>query len=349
MSLATSLSQKKILEVISARFLHDPSFQIKINGKIVPLEDHQGLIDSSEVEFDGIKLKYMFVDSQKAARSSIYQGVAFWQGRKLVGEPSWILGKDAVIDRRTAFAKRYTVVVKTKDLAEQVLEDWTGFKSNEIVNKVYAQVSQYVLEMHRKVATENIEETRQKIKTDFSKDVQELSAKGRYEVNEAIETITSDHPTAKPESLSLAIETVIKLEKTRSGKELLQKLSQLSDKDVDGLNRLLGQWSVKDALSVLDEIDRRISIIEAIKKLSSDPRVDELKILHPLVTESRWLFGPEFDSPEYTSNKQLQTAVKKIFKVDSDVELFANHKKTSRYCCNAGINRLCDLTRQNRF
>ena len=317
----------RILEVISARFLHDPSFQIKINGRTVPLEDHQGLIDSSEVEFDGIKLKFLFVDSQKAARSTLYQGIAFWQGRKLVGEPSWILGKDAVIDGRIAFARRYTVVVKTNDLADYVLEDWTGFKRDSVIDKVYAQVSKYVLDMQRKIATENIEDTRQKLKQDFSKDVQGLSVKGRYEVNEAIEVITYEHPTAKPESISLAIETVIKLEKTRSGKELIQKLSQLNDDDIDGLNCLLSQWTVKDALSVLDEIERRISIIEAIKKLSSDSQVDELKVLHPLVTESRWLFGPEFDSPEYTSNKQLQTAVKKIFKISPDAKVFENHKK----------------------
>ena len=75
---------------------------------------------------------------------------------------------------------------------------------------------------------------------------------------------------------------------------------------------MLDQWTIKDALSVLDEIDRRISVIEAIDKLSRF-KIDELKVLHPLVTEARWLFGPEFDSPEYTSNRQLRTVVKKIF------------------------------------
>lgn len=84
-------------------------------------------------------------------------------------------------------------------------------------------------------------------------------------------------------------------------------------KDIAGLNQLLEKWSVKDALTVLNEIDRRISIIEAIRKLSKDKAVDELHILHPLVTESRWLFGPEYDTAEYTSNRQLQTVMKQLF------------------------------------
>ena len=71
---------------------------------------------------------------------------------------------------------------------------------------------------------------------------------------------------------------------------------QLDEHDIDGLDRLLGQWTVEDALTVLDEIDSRLSIIAAMEKLSGDPEADELHTLHPLVTQARWLFGPEFDS-----------------------------------------------------
>jgi len=78
---------------------------------------------------------------------------------------------------------------------------------------------------------------------------------------------------------------------------------------------------------VLDEIDRRISTIEAIRKLSEDSKVDELHVLHPLITDARWLFGPEFDSPEYVSNRQLQTAAKQLFKRDDAKDIFIKPKK----------------------
>jgi len=317
----------RILEVLSARFLHDPQFVVIINGKSVPLEEHSGLINSTDIKVDSVSLKLHFIDSQKAARTTIYQGIAFWQGGRLVGEPTWILGSEAVIDGRTRFAKRYTVVVKTDDLAEYILEDWTGFKKSDMMEKIYTSVAEYVNDMFRQLAKENLEETKQQVKREFGDHVKDLSPLGQYEVDEAIEVITLNHPTARPEVVSLAIEAVINLEKTRTGKELLKKLSVLSEEDIAGLNKLLDQWTIKDALCVLDEIDGRISVIEAIRKLSSDKDIDELQILHPLITEARWLFGPEYDSPEYVSNKQLKTAVKDIFKIDLDSDDHKNRRR----------------------
>lgn len=318
----------KILQIISARFLHDPKFVVSINRQTVQLEQHSGLIDTTEIVVEeNIKLTAHFIDSQKSARSTLYQGIAFWQSNRLVGEPSWILGNEVIIDGRTKFAKRYTVVIQTTDLAEYIYEDWTGFKKVETMDKVYKEVSAYVNKMFSEIAKDTIEETKQQIKNDFHSELAQLTPLAKYEVNEAIENITITHPTAKPESISIAVEAVINLEKTRTGKELLSKLAKLSEDDISGLNTLLEKWSVRDALSVLDEIDNRISVIEAIRKLSKDKDVDELHVLHPLVTGARWLFGPEFESAEYSSNRQLQTAVETVFKKKVGKEVFNNHKK----------------------
>lgn len=318
---------ERILEVLSARFLHDPQFTVYINGKSVPLENHTGLIDSTEIEVNGCAIKLHFIDSQKAARSTLYQGIAFWQSGRLVGEPSWVLGGEAIIDGRTRFAKRYTVVAKTQDLAKYISEDWTGFRKHQVMDSVYKCLSEYVVKMFGEIAREHIDETKQQVKHEFSQRIKELSPLGRYEVDEAIEIISTNYPTARQEAVSLAVEAIINLEKTRTGKELLKKISELSERDIEGLNRLLDQWTVKDALCVLDEIDNRISVIEAIRKLSSDKDVDELKILHPLVTEARWLFGPEFDSPEYASNRQLVTVVKDLFGTKLGSHDFENHRR----------------------
>lgn len=317
----------KILEIISARFLHDPKFVVSINRETVQLGQHSGLINSTELTIGDIKLTAHFIDSQKSARSTLYQGIAFWQSNRLVGEPSWILGNEVVIDGRTTFAKRYTVVVQTNDLADYIFEDWSGFKKVETMDSVYKEVISYVNQMFSEIAKDTIEETKQQIKSDFHSELSLLTPLAKYEVNEAIESITIAHPTAKPESISIAVEAIINLEKTRTGKELLAKLAKLSEDDINGLNTLLEKWSVRDALSVLDEIDNRISVIEAIRKLSKDKDVDELHVLHPLVTGARWLFGPEFESAEYSSNRQLQTAVETVFKKKIGKEVFNNHKK----------------------
>ena len=316
-----------ILEVISARFLHDPNFKVSINRKTIQLEEHKGLIFTENVNVGKIKLKIHLIDSKKARKSTLYQGIAFWQGGRLVGEPSWIVGFNMVLDGRTKQAKRYSVVVQTNDLAEYIKEDWTGFKNVKELNPVFDKVDETVHKMFFEIAKENIEETTKQIKNEYRKEYNELSPLGKYEFNEAIESIALNNPTARQESVNLAVETVINLEKTRSGSELIQKLSLFTEEDVDGLNKLLDKWTVKDALTILDEIDKRISVIEAIRKLSNDKSVDELHVLHPLIASARWIFGPEFDSPEYASNNQLQTTVEKVFNKKIDKSVFNNHKK----------------------
>lgn len=309
-------SIERIRELISARFLLDPQFKIEINRKVLPLEDFDGLLDTKElITEDGIKLTLHFIDSKKAARKSIYQGIAFWQRGRLVGNPSWILGDELYIDGRTTIAKRYTVVVKSTELEDIIKEDWSGFEVNHLKTKhLYETVAKYVNEMFETVARNTIEETKAAVKNELKNKLKDASPLTIYEIDEVIESISINTPTAKQESISVAVEAIINLEKSKNGQDLLAKLSKLSEDDISGLNQLLEKWSVKDALTVLNEIDRRISIIEAVRKLSPDGTIDELHVLHPLVTESRWLFGPEYDSAEYVSNKQLQTVIKQLFK-----------------------------------
>jgi hypothetical protein len=316
-----------ILEIISARFLHDPKFIISINKQTIQLEQHKGLINFDKIEIDGINLTVNLIDSKKARKSTIYQGIAIWQSGRLIGEPSWILGTNMILDGRTQEAKRYSVVVQTNDLADFIKEDWTGFRRDKRLDNIFLKIEESILKMFSEIAKDNIEDTTKQIKNNYKSQYNELTPLGKYEFNEAIRHITLNNPTAKQESISLAVETVLNLEKTRSGSELLLKLSVLSNEDIIGLNNLLENWSIKDALTVLDEIDKRISVIEAIRKLSNDSSVDELHILHPLIANARWIFGPEFDSPEYSSNSQLQTTVEKVFGTKIDKKHFNNNRK----------------------
>lgn len=317
-----------VREILSSRFLHDPQFVIEINRQIVPLDELQGLLDKRELTTkDGIKVTANFVDSKKTSKKSIYQGIAFWQGGRLIGVPSWVLGNIYYVDGRTYMAKRYNVVIQADDFEGIVKEDWSGFKDSSVANNLFEVVRDYVNEMFENVAKANIEETKASVKQELKAKLKNASPLALYEVDEVIESISVNSPTANKESISLAVEAVVNLESSKSGQQLLAKLSKLNEEDISGLNQLLEKWSVKDALTVLNEIDRRLSIIEAVRKLSPDKNVDELHILHPLITESRWLFGPEYDSSEYTSNRQLQTVVKDLFKGRIDTTKNVNLQK----------------------
>ena len=322
-------SADRVREVLSARFLHDPKFTVYVNDKTVPLTEHPGLIDQVTLEpTKKVTLQIIFIDSIQAARTIRHHGVAFWVGGRLLGEPSWTWGKRLFIDGRTHFAKRYTVIVKTDDLFNEVQPpDWTDFRQSEVMEEVYDAVENYVKHMFQKVSAEKIQETKETVLREHVEKLKVLPAKSRYEVAEFVEELAREHPTMQPEALSHAVHAMINLETSHTGTSLLEKLASLSDEDIEGLDRLLSEWTIHDALTVLDAIDRRIATIEAIKKLSDDNKADELHTLHPLVTQARWLFGAGFESEEYASNVSLKNAVKKVFNKRLAKEAFINHKR----------------------
>lgn len=317
----------EMIDLISARFLHDPNFRITINRQLINLENHSGVIKTTPVKIDNYNFKISLIDTKKSRKNTLYQGIAIWQSGRLIGEPSWALGTNIILDGRTQEAKKYSVIIQTNDLENYIREDWSGFKKDKNLDIIFNKLSNKISGIFHEIAIENVEETKKNVKQNFKKDYAELTPLAKYEFNEALEHITTTNPTAKQESINLAMETLINLENTRNGSELLQKFSTLTSEDIDGLNKLLDNWSIKDALIVLDEIDQRISVIESIRNLASDKTVDELKVLHPLIANARWIFGPEFDSPEYSYNNQLHTTVEKVFGKKIDKNNFNNNKK----------------------
>jgi len=329
-------SAERVRNILSVRFLHDPRFTVVVNGKSVHLSEHKGLVDQAVLPVDeSAKAEAYFIDSTKSAKTTQYQGVAFWVGGRLVGEPAWAVRTTVFLDGRTRIAKRYSVVVKSDDFFDEVLPDWSGFKKSERVERLYAAVAEYVDKVFKRLSTERIQDTTESVFREHRNDLDTLKPLARLEISEFVEAITNEHPTIQPEMLSAAVKAVINIEKMRAGASLLDKIARLSDEDVQGLDRLLGEWSVRDALTVLDEIDRRLVVIEAIGKLSADSKVDELHSLHPLVTEARWLFGQEFDTPEFAANVSLTTAMQKVFAKRPRDESFTNPRKRADLICLA--------------
>ena len=305
----------RVAAVLSARFLHDPQFSVSVNGKSIPLAEHEGLIDQKTLSFGNqCSAEAFFVDSTKSAKTTQYQGVAFWVGGRLVGDPAWATRNRVFLDGRTRIAKRYTVIVKTEDLFDDVLPDWTGFKKTAAVDALFDVVTDYVQEVFRKLSADRVQETTETVLRENLSEIRGLGSSAKMELQEFVHSVTKSQPTIPSESLSAAVRAVIDLEKTRMGSALLDKIIRLSEEDVAGLDRLLSDWTVRDALSVLDELDRRLSVVNAIEKLSGDSKVDELHALHPLVADSRWIFGIEFDTPEFVANVSLSTAMREIFK-----------------------------------
>lgn len=305
----------EILTVLAARFIHDPEFKILVNGRQLPFAKIEGRVSEEKLDLgNGRSATVIVIDSTRLNHSSIHQGVAFWVQKRLVGTPSWTVGQVANFDGRTRFARRYKVIVDTEGFESEVEQDWTAFRSTEAVRTLYRLTADHIAKVAQDLAIEIVEATSEDALTQNRSELATLGQGARIEVAEFTKTVAQEHPTISPDFLATAVKAVIHLEKTKSGAALLQKLATLPSDDVDGLDRLLAEWTIKDALRVLDEIDSRISVVEAIKRLSDDPETDELHTLHPLILRSRWIFGPEFESQEYCSNVTLKTVAKELFK-----------------------------------
>lgn len=318
-----------VRRILAGRFVHDPQFTVSVNGRSVPLAQHEGLLNTEVLRVGSqAPVQAHIVDTSKAARTTRYQGIAFWVNRRLVGTPRWAVGTLPVLDGRSRFAKRYAVVIEADGTwAPFVEQDWSRFKSVPEVEQLFTEVASYVHRQVEALSASFVEENSEDALMRNREEFRDLSTGAKVEVAQFTHELATDYPSINPDALAKAVRAVIRLQSGRSGVRLLDKLMHLDEHDIEGLDRLLEQWSVQDALVVLDEIDARLSVVVAIEKLAKDPTTDELHTLHPLIMQARWLFGPEFDSSEYASNSTLRTVAEQVFRSRKADTTFQNPRR----------------------
>ena len=151
------MTRKEIKEILSARFIYDPQFDLTINGENLTLATCDGVVSEKEVKTkDGKCLNVSVIDSTKTASSSQQHGIAFWVCGRLVGIPAWSYGKYQFLDARYRIAKRYTVIVQSEDIIDEVQPDWTGFFDSIVMDNVYLAVKELVSELVSNVMREQI-------------------------------------------------------------------------------------------------------------------------------------------------------------------------------------------------
>lgn len=327
----------QIKDILSVRFLYDPNFILTINGEQIELLKHSGICFSESIcILNTFHLEIIMMDSSKTAVKNQQHGIAFWVDGRLVGKPSWSYCGYQFVDGRVKFAKRYTIIVKSDDLGDFILPDWSGFLPISQVDEFFIELKPYIDKLIKQVMSERIRDIQYDIIKESRHTVEELSLSGRIEVSDFIEEITSANPLINTDFLKSAIDAFAKIQNTKNGKLLLQQLSQLTETDLDKLSEILKEWNINDIAAVLNEIDKRIVVIEAIERLCDDVTVDELHTIHPLVLNARWLFGAQFDSPMFASNKTLSTVLSDLFTPDEydKAELDNPRRRPDIVCLN---------------
>lgn len=181
-------------DILSARFLYDPKFVVKINGKRIDLSQHKGVVFSKEfITPTKAKLLMTVVDSEKTAAKSQQHGIAFWVSGRLVGQPSWTYGKITFLDGRFKAAKRYTVIIKSDDLIDDVLPDWSGFIDSAQMESVYLCVKAEVDQFIKSVMQSHLSEVRLDVIKDVRDELETLNVTGQRNISAFIEKVTDDN------------------------------------------------------------------------------------------------------------------------------------------------------------
>ena len=336
--------KSEIMRTLGFRFLFDPEFSVYVNNEKIEFQKN---ISPIEVKTFRLKSKatfdvsvYQIPDGEKNTSSN---GIAFWAGTRLVGNPSWNVGGVRVEDARRKFALRHLIVVQPDCLIGDVYYDWSRFYFTEAVKEVYSAVIEYVRNYRVEYYRGKVSEVKKDVIRMNIDRIEGLPVPALYELKGFFENYLEQRPEVDSDELNIIVNALISVMQSRNGMSLLSKLGAMDVEDIDDLNDILDQWSMSDIRTVLDEIDQRLSVISAIELLCKDPNTDELHILHPLISQAKWLFGVEYDSPNFTFNRRLTTVMEEILRSQrrDDIEINWNKRPDLVIGSDYSISSVC--------
>lgn len=304
-----------VRELLGSKFIADPSsFEIFVNNEKI---DYINILNQAkefkfEIPNEGI-VKIYVIDSKTTGKTAKQHGVAWWVNNRLVGEQSWKDFNDSYLDERIGVAKRYTIIVLADILENDIKEDWTGFEDTDRVINIKEHIKNFILGTVAYIMQDIRKETKIDVLRLQRTNLNQMSHASRNELGFFIDQVLIRCPTIKQENLKNVVDILAKMETCKSSYKLLQQLAQQSPDNMDAFSAILDEWDIMDAKMVLDELRDRLEIIKKMESLVEDPKTDELHELQPLFEHGLWIFGPEYESIDFLSNKTLATVIKTFF------------------------------------
>jgi len=311
------INTEAILDALGSRFLVDPDFTISLNGEKIVLDDLSNTLawDAEVPGFGMVKIHQ--IDSATKQRTTHMRGITWWVYERMVGGSSWDdLGEyGAILDGRTAAAKTISFIIEADLLKEEVKADWSGFHASARFNAVREAAVASIIEALRNLFKDIRKERKEKA---IQKHVETYGGLTHYSqrvVQDFIDEVQVNCPRLSEADLYKTVGILTKLEESRSGYDLLNQLLACSPEDLDRWNDIMHQWDARSAQIILGELGRRLRLIEKIQGLVDDRSTDELHDLQPLFEKGLWIFGPEFDSVDFCSNRSMSTVIRDFLKV----------------------------------
>lgn len=326
--LKNTMTENEVRDLLGTKFVADPAFTIYVNGKMVNLFELQDAKPELVFVPPYGDVKVFCVDSLTYSRTAMQHGVAWWVQNRLVGEVSWLRRTDesSFLDGRSTQARRFIFIVLADVLYDQVEADWTTFRPSDKTKRVIEAVERHIdLQLDEMSSGRRLERKREALAENraFIEDLPRLS---RSQIGQFAGQLVQRCPSMRQVDLNNAVEIFAKLEGSREGFALLAQLAKLDPNDLDAMSRILETWSAHQALIVLNELDRRLRLIEDLSGLVENIAADELHDIHPLLARGLWIFGPEYESPEFMSNRSLATVVSNLLH-DNNARLIDGRKR----------------------
>lgn len=314
------LSEHVAKDLLGSRFLANPAFQVYINGQKVSFNDISKNC-LSEIEFEipnAGQVKILHIDTLKADKTTKQHGIAWWALNRAVGECKW-RGSDLekILDGRTSEAKRYTFIVQADFLKEAgaVLDDWSWFdEGNTTWQIVRAAVQKKIRELINESSRAERDQKKQTVIDKVGSAVNKLTPLSKDRVEAFINEVVDTCPNFGEQEIIQLSTILTKLEQSKSRYGLLEILHNQDSSDLDSLHDVLTKWTIGMAKIVLDEIQNRLKLINELQAKISVVGIDEVHELQPLFEKGLWMFGPQFESIEFTSNKGMTTVIRELFK-----------------------------------
>lgn len=241
-----------------------------------------------------------------------FHGISWKFGNRIFCE-DW----DNVLDGRLRIAKQYNFIISADFLSEYVNETISGFKDTPDVKDIKKVVYDCIKKsLNNDLEKERNNEKKEIIRNNFNS-IKKLGIIDKKDIIEFINEVQEKCPNIKPDDLKATVEIFIKLKESHNNYDLLHSISKLSSSEMDDLDEIIKKWDIGQAKYVLDLIQERLNFIETLEKKMDDPTTDELHELQVLFSKGLWIFGPDYESIEFTSNKSLKNVVKKLFKQET--------------------------------
>lgn len=303
--------------VLGLRFLVDPNFEVSLNGVRVSFADVPSFcMRHIEVPVVGFGTSHIrVIDVMQPDKTTKQHGIAWWVNRRLVGDLDWQMAdQEKIIDGRTEEAKRYTFIVSADYLAPAVEADWSGFrKHDEAWQATQAVVQESISQLLSELTRTKRQSAKERVKVSYAAETGRMPRLSRQRWNEFVDEVVDRCPSLTEREVEQVAGILAKLESSQSQYSILQKLHALTPDQIDQWDDLLSRWTVSAASAVLDEIEWRLKLIEEIRIKTASSDTDEVRDLQPLFKRGLWIFGPQFESIDYTSNEGMTTVIRKIF------------------------------------